>query len=66
MIQLSPTPEDYQVLLNTNPLAAEQLKSIVLARLLASKDEELTALKEENDNSSNNKKNISLSEVGAD
>jgi len=49
MAQLSPTAEDYQVLISNNPLAMEQLKAIIYARLLAERDEELAALKAEMD-----------------
>jgi ABC-type uncharacterized transport system permease subunit len=47
MVQLSPTAEDYQALIANNPLAMEQLKAIIYARLLAERDEELAALKAE-------------------
>ena len=47
MVQLSPTAEDYQVLISNNPLAMEQLKAIIYARLLAERDEEVAALKAE-------------------
>jgi ABC-type uncharacterized transport system permease subunit len=47
MVQLSPTAEDYQALIANNPLALEQLKAIVYARLLAERDEEVAALKAE-------------------
>ena len=49
MVQLSPTAEDYQALIANNPLALEQLKAIVYARLLAERDEEVAALKAERD-----------------
>ena len=49
MVQLSPTAEDYQVLISNNPLAMEQLKAIIYARLLAERDEEVAALKAERD-----------------
>jgi ABC-type uncharacterized transport system permease subunit len=49
MAQLSPTAEDYQVLISNNPLAMEQLKAIIYARLLAERDEEVAALKAERD-----------------
>ena len=49
MAQLSPTAEDYQVLISNNPLAMEQLKAIIYARLLAERDEEVAALKAEMD-----------------
>ena len=39
MMELSPTPRDYAELLRMNPLAAEQLKVIILRRML---DESMT------------------------
>ena len=50
-VQLIPTGDDYQILLSNNPLAATQLQSIILTRLLAEKDAELTALKKETEDS---------------
>jgi hypothetical protein len=44
---LTPIAEDYQRLLSVNPLAAAELKGIVLARLLAEKDAELKTVSDE-------------------
>tara|TARA_Y100000310_G_C20501456_1_gene724198 strand:- start:53 stop:238 length:186 start_codon:yes stop_codon:yes gene_type:complete len=42
---LQPTDADWQTLLNGNPLAAAELKAIILARLLAEKEAELASIK---------------------
>ena len=49
---LVPTSEDFQALLQQNPMAAEQLKSIILARLLAETEASLASLT--NDESEDN------------
>ena len=42
--KLDITPEDIQALCQTNPLAAEQLRNIVLQRSLAAKDAQIAKL----------------------
>tara|TARA_Y100000310_G_C19993894_1_gene495358 strand:+ start:251 stop:430 length:180 start_codon:yes stop_codon:yes gene_type:complete len=39
--QLIPMPEDYQALFSQNPMAAEQMKTIILARMLAEAEAKL-------------------------
>ena len=46
---LTVTAADAMEVLKANPLAMEQLKAIIYARLLAERDEELAALKAEMD-----------------
>ena len=50
-MDLFPTPADYRALLALNPIAAEQLKSIVLERMLNERDAELAELKVEPEDS---------------
>ena len=45
--ELIPTAEDWQKLLNGNPIAAEQLKNIILNRLLNEAEAKLAATQRE-------------------
>jgi len=44
---LQPTDQDWQMLLNGNPLAAAELKAIILNRILSERNAEIAALKAE-------------------